>query len=107
MTPDVQLMQHEWAKHGSCMARKPETYFGAARLMFNAIEFPDMDRLSRQYKKGAPVNATGLAEAFADINEGLPANSLKVSSSRRGCLEEVGVRLRKKFRPHRRPTLVS
>ena len=40
MTPSVQLLQHEWAKHGSCMARKPETYFGAAKLLFGAIEFP-------------------------------------------------------------------
>ena len=107
MTPDVQLMQHEWAKHGSCMARKPEAYFGAARLMFNAIEFPDMDRLSRRYKKGTPVNAAGLAEAFADINDGLPANALKVKANRRGWLEEVRVCLGKNFRPRRCPNFVK
>ncbi|MEE9433885.1 MAG: ribonuclease T [Sphingorhabdus sp.] len=106
MTPDVQLLQHEWAKHGTCMARKPETYFGAARLMFGAIEFPDMDRLSRQYKKGPPVTAAGLARAFADINEGLPANAIRVKTNRRGWLEEMRVCLGKNFRPRRCPAFV-
>ncbi len=77
MTPDVQLLQHEWAKHGTCMARKPETYFGAARLLFAAMTFPDMDRLSRQeQKEGKPLTVAGLTDAFAANNEGLPADAL-------------------------------
>ncbi len=102
MTPDVQLLQHEWAKHGSCMARKPETYFGAARLMYNAIEFPDMDRLSRR-----GVNAGTLAEAFADINEGLPANAVRVKTNRRGWLREMRICLGKNFMPRRCPSFVK
>ena len=65
MTPSVQLLQHQWAKHGSCMARTPEAYFGAARLLFNAIEFPDMARLSREPERGTPLTAQVLAERFA------------------------------------------
>jgi ribonuclease T2 len=107
MTPDVQLLQHEWAKHGTCMARKPETYFETARLMFGAIEFPDMDRLSRQYRSGNPVNAAGMANAFAEINEGLPANSIKVKTNDRGWLEEIRVCLGKDFRPQRCPNFVQ
>jgi len=106
MTPDVQLLQHEWAKHGTCMARTPQAYFGAARLMFGAIEFPDMDRLSRQYKKGKPVTVAGLAQAFADINEGLPANAIRVKTNRRGWLEEMRICLGKNFRPRRCPAFV-
>ncbi len=96
MTPSVQLLQHEWAKHGTCMARTPETYFGAAKLLVSAIEFPDMDRLSRK-----PLNAVGLADAFADINEGLPANAVRVKSNERGWLQEVRICLGKDLKPRR------
>ncbi len=96
MTPSVQLLQHEWAKHGTCMARTPETYFGAAKLLVSAIEFPDMDRLSRK-----PLNAVGLADAFADINERLPANAVRVKSNERGWLQEVRICLGKDLKPRR------
>jgi ribonuclease T2 len=102
MTPSVQLLQHEWAKHGTCMARKPETYFGAARLLFEAIEFPDMAKLSREQ-----VNAAGLADAFATYNEGLPAAAVKVQTNRKGWLDEVRICLDKKFKPTACPSFVK
>lgn len=101
MTPSVQLLQHEWAKHGSCMARKPETYFGAAKLLFGAIEFPDMDRLSRK-----PLSAAGLAGAFAEINEGLPANAIRVKTNNRGWLQEMRICLGKDMKPRRCPAFI-
>jgi ribonuclease T2 len=105
MTPSVQLLQHAWAKHGTCMARKPETYFGAAKLLFEAIDFPDMDRLSRQGSKPgeARLNAVGLAEAFATYNEGLPAGAVAVKTNERGWLQEVRICLDKKFKPQACP----
>ena len=103
MSPDVKLLQHSWAKHGTCMSRRPETYFKAARVMFGAIEFPDMDRLSRQYKNGTPLTVGGLTKAFADINEGLPANALRIKTNGRGWLQEVRVCLAKNFKPRRCP----
>lgn len=102
MTPSVQLLQHEWAKHGTCMAKKPETYFGAAKLLFGAIEFPDMDRLSRQ-----PLNAKGLAEVFAENNAGLPANAVRVKTNDRGWLQEVRICLGKDLKPRRCPAFVQ
>jgi ribonuclease T2 len=112
MTPDVQLLQHEWAKHGTCMSRSPEVYFKAARLMYGAIDFPDMDRLSRQYKdskykQGKPLTVRGLADAFAANNEGLSADAIRVQTSDRGWLKEVRVCLGKDFRPRRCPAFVQ
>jgi ribonuclease T2 len=112
MTPDVQLLQHEWAKHGTCMSRNPETYFKAARLMYGAIDFPDMDRLSRQYKnspnkKGKPLTVRGLADAFAANNEGLRADAIRVQTNNKGWLKEVRVCLGKDFRPRRCPAFVQ
>jgi ribonuclease T2 len=109
MTPSVQLLQHEWAKHGTCMARKPETYFGAAKLLFEALEFPDMDRLSRQGDKEGEkrLNVAGLAEAFASYNEGLPASAVKVKTNERGWLQEVRICLDKGFKPMPCPAFTS
>jgi ribonuclease T2 len=109
MTPSVQLLQHQWAKHGTCMARRPETYFGAARLMFEAIDFPDMDRLSRQGDKAgqARLNAAGLAEAFATYNDGLPASAVRVKLNQRGWLQEVRICLGKDFMPQACPRFVQ
>ncbi len=104
MTPSPQLLQHEWAKHGTCMAKTPAAYFGAARLLFDAIEFPDMDRLSKQVERGTPLTVGGLAEAFADNNEGLPANAIKVKVNRQGWLEEISICLGKDFKPRRCPS---
>lgn len=107
MSPDVQLLQHSWTKHGTCMARRPETYFKAARVMFGAIEFPDMDRLSRQYKNGAPVTVSGLKQAFSGINGGLPTNALSIKVSNRGWLQEVQVCLGKNFKPRSCPAHIK
>jgi ribonuclease T2 len=104
MTPSPQLLQHEWAKHGTCMAKTPEAYFGAARLLFNAIAFPDMQRLSQQVERGTPLTAAGLAAAFAEINDGLPTTAIKVKTSRKGWLEGFNICLGKDFRPRRCPS---
>ena len=106
MTPSVQLLQHEWAKHGTCMARKPETYFGAARLLFDAMEFPDLDRLSRQGEKDGTLTVARLAEEFALNNDGLSETAIKVKTNRRGWLEEVHICLNKKFKPRVCPAFV-
>ena len=63
-TPSAQLLQHEWAKHGTCMAGyTPQRYFAKSTSMYRALRFPDMDALSRQ-----TLTAGALAEAtLADI----------------------------------------
>jgi ribonuclease T2 len=107
MTPTPQLLQHEWAKHGTCMANTPQAYFGAARLLFEAVEFPDMARLSRQVERGTPLTAAALAEAFAEINDGLPANAVRVKTNDRGWLQEVRICLGKDMKPKRCPSFAQ
>ena len=68
----------------------PEAYFGAARLLFRAVEFPDMDRLSRAAERGTPLNASAIAEAFAESNDGLPTEAVRVKTNDKGWLQEVG-----------------
>jgi ribonuclease T2 len=104
LTPTPQLLQHEWAKHGTCMAKTPEAYFKAARVLYSAVQFPDMDRLSRQVERGTPLTAAGLAQAFADLNDGLPAHAVKVTANGKGWLREVRICLGKDLKPRRCPS---
>ncbi|MEY3635320.1 MAG: hypothetical protein RLZZ61_1730 [Pseudomonadota bacterium] len=103
LSPSPQLLQHQWAKHGSCLTNRPEAYFGAARLLFNAIEFPDMARLSREPERGTPLTAQVLAERLADLNDGLPVNAVAVKTNAKGWLQEVHICLGRDFKPRQCP----
>ena len=46
-TPSVDLIGHEWAKHGSCMARDAAGYYKVSSILFDSVRFPAMESLSR------------------------------------------------------------
>jgi ribonuclease T2 len=48
MTPSPSLLEHAWAKHGSCMTSRPEDYFKISAILWRSIRWPDVDQLSRQ-----------------------------------------------------------
>lgn len=98
MMPSTRLMAHEWAKHGSCMAKRPETYFKISRLLFGAVQYPNMDRLSR-----GPLTASQFRTAFATANDGLEPDMMRLKINQRGWLQEVRLCLAKNFRPKRCP----
>ena len=92
-TPSVQLIQHEWAKHGTCMAgSSPAQYFARSSAMYAKLRFADMDALSRQ-----PLTAGKFADAMAAANPGLRADMMRVTADRRGWLDEVWICLDKRF----------
>ena len=98
-TPSPQLMQHEWAKHGTCMAGyTPERYFARSNAMFRALRFPDMARLAQ-----APITAGRLAEAIASANPGIRPDMMRVTGTRGGALGEVWLCTDKSFRYARCP----
>jgi ribonuclease T2 len=97
-TPSVRLQQHEWQKHGSCMASSPERYFKASTGLFNALRWPDMERLSR-----VRPDAAGLSAAIAEANPGLTPAGIRILLGRGGWLEEVRICLDRDFRPARCP----
>ena len=98
-TPSVDLIAHEWAKHGSCMARDAEGYYRVSSILFDAMRFPAMERLSRD----PALTAGKLRAALAQANPGRPANSFGLLTSRTGWLREVRVCLDRRFRPARCP----
>lgn len=94
MTPSPDLLQHEWAKHGSCASTDPARYFKAASLLYRALTFPDMDMLSRRR-----ITAATIAAAFAARNPGLTPNSVAVFTDDKGWLKEVRLCLTQALRP--------
>jgi ribonuclease T2 len=102
MMPSTRLMAREWAKHGSCMAKRPDTYFRVSRIMFNAVQYPNMDRLSRK-----PLSAGQFRDAFAAVNNGLQPDMMRLKVNQRGWLQEVRLCLGKSFKPRRCPAAMQ
>jgi ribonuclease T2 len=95
MTPVPWLLEHEWAKHGSCMAATPAAYFKASAILWNSLRLPDADRLSRQ--KG--LTAGDLRRAFVARNPQLPISAVGLRTSNGGWLREIHLCYGKDFMP--------
>ena len=95
MTPAPWLLEHEWAKHGSCMARTPEGYFKVAGILWRSLRFPDMDQLSRQDE----FTAGELRRAFVAANRGWKPEAIGISTGSRGWLRELKLCYGSDFRP--------
>lgn len=95
VTPSPQLLQHEWARHGSCMGDDPVRYFTEEARLYRGIAIPDMAALAA--RRGA--TAADIQRAFARANPGLGPTMLRVDVNRRGWLEEVWICLGRDRRP--------
>lgn len=85
VTPSAQLIQHEYAKHGSCMGVTPAQYFDQSRALYQAINFPDFARLSRR-----PLTVGQFKDAFARANRGrIPVNAIRVTVTGGRWLDEL------------------
>jgi ribonuclease T2 len=99
MTPSPELLQHEWARHGTCMAATPERYLRAGAILFRSVRYPDMDTLARE----TTLSVGDFTRAFAGANPGLRENMIAVKTSRSGWLEEVRICLDRRMRRTRCP----
>lgn len=95
MTPVPWLLEHEWAKHGSCMASTPGEYFKAEQRLWSGLVMPDADRLSR--KQGLTMG--DLRRAFAELNPGIPMTSVGLLVSNGGWLREIRLCYNAKMQP--------
>ena len=99
-TPSVQLIQHQWAKHGTCMpGETPDRYFARARALYGRIRYPDMAALSR--RPGLTVGQ--FSRAFAAANPGLAPAMFRVTRTRDGWLDEIWLCRDTALRPARCP----
>jgi ribonuclease T2 len=98
MMPSVHLQQHEWAKHGTCATSDPDRYFRAASLLFNAVKWPDMDRLSR-----SRPSMGRFIGAFTAANPGLRSDMIQVQTAGGNWLSEVRICLGTDYKPRTCP----
>jgi ribonuclease T2 len=96
-SPSAYLIAHEWAKHGSCMARDAASYYRVSNILADAMRYPEMDPLSRD----RTLTARAFRQALAAANPGRPPASFGLSVSRGGWLREVYVCLDRRFRAAR------
>lgn len=99
--PSQALIQHQWDKHGSCMARDPARYFQTARQLYQAVKLPDMERLSRR-----PLTQGMLKREIARLNPGMPATAIAIKANGRGWLQEARLCLGLDYRPRACPAHV-
>ena len=85
MTPSARLLAHEWAKHGSCMAKTPAQYFNVGQSLWRSIRWPDADRLSRQ----DGLTAGDLRRSFVVANPAWTSEQVGLQLSKTGWLREV------------------
>ena len=95
--PSARLMAHEWAKHGSCMVRTPESYFKVSQILWDSLRLPEMDSLSRQDS----LNAGAIRRAFLARNRDWKADQVGVHLNRRGWLQEIRLCYGKDYMPTR------
>jgi ribonuclease T2 len=95
LMPSERLVARAWAKHGSCMVKRPASYLKVIRILHGGLRLPEYDRIARE----EGLNAGRIRAAFADANPGWPESAVGVELSPRGWLEEIRLCYSKRFRP--------
>jgi ribonuclease T2 len=73
--PGSSLIQHEWAKHGTCSGLAVDQYFAAIEKLYNKLNVPD------DFKKpsgSSTTNPSDIEQKFATANQA-PAGAFRVS----------------------------
>lgn len=99
-TPSVDLVQHEWAAHGTCGWDAPEAYFRQSAALYDAVVRPDPTTLAPGER--GPT-AGQLRDAFARANPGLPREVVYIAVGSGNRLREVRLCHDLKFRPRACP----
>jgi len=87
-SPSPDLMQNEWARHGTCGWKEPAEYFATGRRLFQTLRFPDMPALSRR----DDLTVERFKTIFTRLNArvpGLTPDGIRVRLAPGGWLEEV------------------
>jgi ribonuclease T2 len=99
MTPSARLLEHEWAKHGSCMVKTPQAYFRTASILWRSIRWPDADYLSRR----DGLTAGDLRQEFVLANPDWRTDQVGIQLSRNGWLQELRLCYGRDFMPRSCP----
>jgi ribonuclease T2 len=73
--PGGSLIQHEWAKHGTCSGLSVQDYFAAIEKLYTGLTVPDDFKRPSQSAQTAPSN---IEKEFASANSA-PADAFRIS----------------------------
>jgi ribonuclease T2 len=95
ITPDITLLQHEWAKHGTCTTLAPDAFFAAEHRAFHAFVIPPSIADTTQTITLTP---NAILDAFHQANPTYPQGSIILWCSRH-TLTSVSACLSKDLKP--------
>jgi ribonuclease T2 len=76
MTPNIALLKHEWAKHGTCTTLSPEGFFATARQAYTSVVIPgELKRLDHEVM----LQPGAILTMFYRSNPNFPQGSFSLS----------------------------
>lgn len=84
--PGTSLVQHEWAKHGTCSGLSMEEYFDDLARAFRKVQIPPE---LQQPRIRLSLGVTRFKQMFAEANPGLTAAMMTVSCGRDNEISEA------------------
>jgi ribonuclease T2 len=95
MMPSTKLINHEWAKHGTCSGLNQAKYFEAARMAKDSIAIPPEYQSPKSYITTSPSE---LKQKILALNPQLSDASMSVTCKDR-TLQEVRICMDKNLKP--------
>jgi ribonuclease T2 len=79
ITPDLSLLRHEWAKHGTCSGVGPQRFFAMEHQAYHSLTIPSQIEYVDHEISMTPDAILGL---FAEANPAFPTGSILLSCGR-------------------------
>ena len=95
ITPDLSLLKHEWAKHGTCTTLSPAQFFADEHTAFHSVHIPAVFLGLHAQTQMRP---SAILDSFAEANPAFPRASFAVSCAH-NHLVAMEVCLSKSLRP--------
>jgi ribonuclease T2 len=79
ITPDLSLLHHEWAKHGTCSGVGPQRFFAMEHQAFHSLKIPpQFEHIDHEIS----LTPNAILDLFAAANPNFPPGSILLSCGR-------------------------